>query len=161
MMKANAAGSQDDPFALDRFIAAQEAVYGQVLAELKYGKKRSHWMWYIFPQFEGLGFSSTSRFYAIKSIDEARQYLHHPLLGLRLVECAQAVLAVEWRTVAEIFGFPDDLKLKSSMTLFAQVAEPGSVFERVLDKYYHGERDRKTLQLLAQCKASGEAPGVS
>ena len=141
--------SRDDPFDLNRFTSAQERVYGTVLAELKSGRKRSHWIWFIFPQIEGLGHSSTSQFYAIKSIEEARRYLKHPVLGARLVECAETVLGVEGRSVSDIFGYPDDMKLKSSMTLFASVREdPHSVFVRVLDKYFHGERDERTLQLL-------------
>ena len=145
--------SRDDPFDLNRFTSAQERVYGTVLAELKSGRKRSHWIWFIFPQIEGLGHSSTSQFYAIKSIEEARRYLKHPVLGARLVECAETVLGVEGRSVSDIFGYPDDMKLKSSMTLFASVTEDtNSVFVRVLEKYFHGERDERTLQLL---KASG------
>ncbi len=141
--------SRDDPFDLNRFMSAQERVYGTVLAELKSGRKRSHWIWFIFPQIEGLGHSPTSQFYAIKSIEEARRYLKHPVLGARLVECAETVLAVEGRSVADIFGYPDDMKLKSSMTLFASVTEDtNSVFVRVLEKYFHGERDERTLQLL-------------
>jgi uncharacterized protein (DUF1810 family) len=105
-------------------------------------------MWFIFPQIEGLGHSATTMHYAIKSIDEARAYLNHPVLGPRLRECAEAVLAVEGRTASEIFQYPDDLKLRSSMTLFAAVAEPGSVFVRVLDKYFAGKQDERTLQLL-------------
>ncbi|MEW6357208.1 MAG: DUF1810 domain-containing protein [Planctomycetota bacterium] len=131
-----------------RFTKAQEGVYDRALAELRAGRKRSHWMWFIFPQIEGLGHSSTSRYYAIKSLEEARQYLNHPVLGPRLLECAEAVLAIEGRSVAEIFGYPDDLKLRSCMTLFAQAAEAGSVFVRVLDKYFHGEQDSRTLDLL-------------
>ena len=109
-------------------------------------------MWFIFPQIDGLAYSTTSKHYAIKSLEEARQYLNHPVLGTRLRECAQTVLAVEGRSVAEIFGYPDDLKLKSSMTLFAYVAEPRSVFVRVLDKYLQGEQDVRTLDLLKNLK---------
>lgn len=141
--------TKNDSFDLTRFASAQESVYATVLAELKSGRKRTHWMWYIFPQVDGLGFSSTSKFYAIKSLEEARQYLAHPVLGARLRECAAAVLAVDGRSVSEIFGHPDDLKLKSSMTLFARAAgEPDSVFARILDKYFHGEQDARTLELL-------------
>ncbi len=136
----DAAIEHDDPYNLNRFLTAQESVYDRALAELKSGRKRTHWMWFIFPQIDGLGHSETARFYAIKNLEEARAYLRHPILGARLAECAEAVLAVEGRTAAEIFGYPDDLKLRSSMTLFASVSEPGSVFERVLAKYYHGER---------------------
>ena len=109
---------------LERFVDAQRGVYPTALAELRAGAKRSHWMWFIFPQINGLGHSATTKFYALKSLEEARRYLAHPVLGPRLEECAQAVLAVEGRSVSEIFGYPDDLKLKSSMTLFARVAGP-------------------------------------
>jgi uncharacterized protein (DUF1810 family) len=144
--------SEDDPFDLQRFVSAQEGVHDKALAEVRAGRKRTHWMWYIFPQLDGLGSSPTARRYGIKSIEEARAYLAHPLLGPRLVECAEAALAVEGRTASEIFGYPDDLKLKSSMTLFASVAEPDSVFVRVLDKYYRGEQDARTLELLDQLR---------
>jgi uncharacterized protein (DUF1810 family) len=140
---------RDDPYNLTRFTSAQERIYDAVLAELRSGQKRSHWIWFIFPQLEGLGHSPTARHYAIKSIGEAREYLEHPLLGARLLECAEAVMAVEGRSVSAIFGYPDDLKLKSSMTLFASVTQnPHSVFLRVLEKYFHGEQDERTLQLL-------------
>ncbi len=140
--------NRDDPFDLRRFTRAQERVYADVLAELADGQKLTHWMWFIFPQIDGLGDSTTTKYYAIKSLEEARQYLGHPVLGPRLVECAEMVLASEGRSVSAIFGYPDDLKLKSSMTLFAYVAEPRSVFARVLDKYFRGERDVRTLHLL-------------
>jgi uncharacterized protein (DUF1810 family) len=139
-----------DPFNLSRFTKAQEGIYNNVLAELRKGEKRTHWMWFIFPQIDGLGRSSTSRYYAIKSMEEARQYLKHPVLGKRLPECTEAVLGVEGRSVSEIFGYPDDMKLKSSMTLFAHVAGRQSLFERVLDKYFRGERDLRTLHLLEE-----------
>jgi uncharacterized protein (DUF1810 family) len=149
MEKADDTIRGDDPFDLGRFTSAQERVYETVLGELRSGWKRSHWIWYIFPQIAGLGHSSTSKHYAIKSIEEARAYLNHPILGARLKECAEAVLAVQGRTVSQIFGYPDDMKLKSSMTLFAAVTEdPNSVFVRVLEKYFRGERDAMTLQLL-------------
>ena len=138
----------DDPHDLDRFVRAQVDDYEQALAELAAGRKRSHWMWYVFPQFDGLGFSSMSQRYAIKSVAEARAYLAHPLLGLRLLECAEVVAGTEGRSVNDIFGSPDDLKLKSCATLFASVSPDGSVFHRLLAKYYQGERDRKTLRLL-------------
>lgn len=141
-----------DPFNLSRFTKAQEGIYNNVLAELRKGEKRTHWMWFIFPQIEGLGHSSTSRYYAIKSMEEARQYLKHPVLGKRLLECTEAVLGVEGRSASEIFGYPDDLKLKSSMTLFAQVTGSPPLFGRVLDKYFHEERDVRTLSLLAEMK---------
>jgi uncharacterized protein (DUF1810 family) len=144
----------NDAFDLSRFTSAQENVYDSALAELKNGRKRTHWMWYIFPQIDGLGYSATSKHYAIKSLEEARQYLSHPVLGTRLLECAEAVFAVEGRSVSEILGYPDDLKLKSSMTLFAYVAAPCSVFSRVLDKYFNGEQDALTLQLLDKLEAN-------
>ncbi len=148
MMRGNRASDPGDPFDLNRFIGAQEGVYDRVLAELRNGLKRTHWMWYIFPQIDGLGMSPTTRHYAIKSLEEARLYLRHPVLGQRLVESAEAVLAVHGRSASDIFGYPDDMKLQSSMTLFALVAEPGSAFERVLDKYYQGKRDARTVQIV-------------
>jgi uncharacterized protein (DUF1810 family) len=140
--------SADDPHQLSRFVHAQEDNFAQALAEIRSGRKRTHWMWYVFPQIDGLGFSSTAKFYAIKSIEEARAYLNHPILGPRLHQCAEAALGVEDRSATEIFGSPDDMKLRSCATLFACVSPLGSVFERLLDKYYDGERDPKTLQLL-------------
>lgn len=140
----------DDPHDLNRFVAAQEHDYTRALAELRAGQKRTHWMWYIFPQMVGLGFSSTAKFYAIQSEAEARAYLAHPLLGPRLIECCQALLSLENRSALAIFGSTDELKLCSCMTLFAAVSPPGSdsVFDRVLSSYFHGQRDEKTLQIL-------------
>lgn len=138
----------NDPFQLQRFIEAQKSVYGRVLAELQSGRKQSHWMWFIFPQIDGLGFSMTAKKYAIKSADEAHAYLNHNLLGARLVECSQIVLSIEGRSAHDIFGSPDDLKLCSCMTLFEFTIGPKSVFSKVLDKFYAGERDKRTLQLL-------------
>lgn len=144
----------DDPLDLKRFTSAQEGIYGNVLKELRRGQKSSHWMWFIFPQISGLGRSSTSMHYAIKSMEEARTYLAHPVLGARLRECSEAVLAVEGRSASAIFGYPDDMKLQSSMTLFEYAADdPDSVFARVLDKYYGGERDRTTIRLVEQLRA--------
>ena len=140
----------DDRFDLNRFVQAQEEVYPRALAELKLGRKRSHWMWFIFPQIEGLGYSSTANFYAIKSKDEAKAYLDHPLLGKRLRECAEALLKIEGKSAAEIFGYPDDLKLRSSMTLFASASAADSVFSRVLAQYFGGEPGQRTLELLQQ-----------
>lgn len=137
-----------DRFDLNRFIEGQAKSYANILEELRGGEKRTHWMWYIFPQIDGLGNSANSKYYAIKSIEEARQYLSHPVLGKRLLECAEAVLAIEGRSISEIMGNPDNLKLKSSMTLFGYIAEANSVFVRVLDKYFHGQRDTRTLHLL-------------
>jgi uncharacterized protein (DUF1810 family) len=138
----------DDPFHLDRFLKAQEDDYEFALAEIRAGEKRSHWIWYIFPQIDGLAFSSTSKYYAIKSLEETRAYLAHPILGPRLLACAGALLAVEDRSAAEIFGFPDDLKVRSCATLFAHAATAPSVFDRILDRYYQGEHDPRTLALL-------------
>ena len=137
----------NDPFSLHRFVQAQAQVYQQALAEIRGGRKRSHWMWFIFPQFDGLGFSWTSRQYSVKSLAEAEAYLAHPVLGSRLRECAVAALGVADRSAAEIFGSPDDLKLRSSATLFAGVSPEGSVFHQILDRYFHGEPDDKTLRL--------------
>jgi uncharacterized protein (DUF1810 family) len=139
---------RSDPYDLSRFIRAQDRDYGRALSELRGGRKRSHWMWYIFPQLAGLGSSETSRRYAIRSIEEARAYLAHPVLGPRLEECAEAVLGVEGRSAHEIFGSPDDMKLRSCATLFATASPPGSPFERLLAKYFGGERDPRTLRLL-------------
>lgn len=133
---------------LERFVQAQESDFATALNEVRRGRKRSHWMWYIFPQIDGLGSSSTARFYAIKGIAEARAYLAHPILGPRLIECCEAALAVEGKSAEEIFGYPDVLKLRSCATLFAKISEPGSVFERLLVKYYGGQTDDATLRLL-------------
>jgi uncharacterized protein (DUF1810 family) len=138
----------DDPHDLARFVEAQAGQYSQALAEIKAGRKRSHWIWYVCPQIDGLGFSSMSKRYAIKSVDEAKAYLAHPVLGPRLVEICEAALAVEGKSARDIFGSPDDMKLKSCATLFASVSPPGSVFERLLEKYFRGERDGKTLALI-------------
>jgi uncharacterized protein (DUF1810 family) len=145
--------NHDERFDLDRFLNAQEPVYEHVLSELRSGQKRTHWMWFIFPQIDGLGFSATTKYYAIKSIEEAQHYLNHPILGERLRECAETILAVEGRSISEIFGYPDDLKFKSSMTLFACVPNSPPVFASVLDKYFRGERDVKTLALLEKQQA--------
>ena len=133
---------------LERFVAAQEPVYDQVLAELRGGRKRSHWIWFIFPQLDGLGRSPTARFFAIKSCSEARLYLAHPLLGARLRECTEALVALPDPSISEILGFPDDLKFRSSMTLFSELSEPGSVFAIALDRFFGGQPDDRTLQLL-------------
>ena len=148
MIKEKSASGRDDPYDLNRFLSAQEGVYDRVLTELRGGLKRSHWMWYIFPQIDGLGHSPTTIQYSIKSLEEARIYLSHSVLGARLKECAETVLAVQGRSASDIFGYPDDMKLQSSMTLFALVSEPHSVFERVLDRYYQGKRDARTLQIV-------------
>jgi uncharacterized protein (DUF1810 family) len=125
-------------------------VHDAALAEIRSGRKRSHWMWFVFPQFEGLGQSPTSRHYAIRSAGEAAEYLRHPMLGSRLVECCEALLATKDRSAHEIFGSPDDLKLHSCATLFASVSPPGSVFHRVLDRFFGGEPDPLTLRLMGK-----------
>lgn len=138
-----------DPYDLARFVDAQEDVYSRVLAEIRAGRKQSHWMWFVFPQFEGLGSSPTSHLFAIKSVDEARAYLGHPILGARLLECSAALLGIQGRSAHDIFGSPDDMKLRSSATLFASVSLADSVFHRVLDTYFGGERDALTLRFLS------------
>jgi uncharacterized protein (DUF1810 family) len=137
-----------NPYDLSRFINAQEGIFESVLSELSDGRKQTHWMWFIFPQIDGLGFSSTTKYYAIKSLDEARQYLNHPVLGARLLQCAGLVLAVEGKSALEIFGSPDDVKFKSSMTLFSRAGGPHSIFARLLEKYFHGRQDERTIALL-------------
>jgi uncharacterized protein (DUF1810 family) len=137
-----------DPYNLNRFVEAQQDDYTRALAEIRSGRKRSHWMWYVFPQLEGLGQSSMSRRYSIKSVPEADAYLRHPMLGPRLLECCQAALDVDGRSALEIFGSPDDMKLRSCATLFACVSPAGSVFHRLLDKYFGGEPDDNTIRLM-------------
>lgn len=132
---------------LSRFLKAQEQDYEQALREIRSGRKRSHWMWYIFPQIQGLGFSPTAQYYAIRDLQEAREYLAHPVLGARLKEISSALLDLNGLSASEIFGYPDDLKLRSSMTLFrmADLNEP--VFLEVLEKYYDGKPDARTVEL--------------
>ena len=137
-----------DPYNLERFVQAQEGDFEQALSEIRSGRKRSHWMWYIFPQFDGLGTSWTSKQYSVKSVAEAKAYLAHPVLGPRLVECAEATLLVERLSALEIFGSPDDMKLRSCATLFAHVSPEASVFHRILDKYFHGKPDDRTIRLI-------------
>ncbi|MGF6554635.1 uncharacterized protein (DUF1810 family) [Pseudomonas sp. S30_BP2TU TE3576] len=137
-----------DPFNLQRFLQAQDPVFDRVQDELSNGHKRSHWMWFIFPQFAGLGGSEMSRRFAIRSREEALAYLEHPLLGARLRACTQEVLNIRERSVAGIFGHPDDLKFHSSMTLFAQVAAADSLFQQALNQYFHGILDDWTLSLM-------------
>lgn len=139
---------ESDPFDLNRFVSAQDGPFEAALAELRRGHKRSHWMWFIFPQLAGLGASSTSRKYAIKSLDEARAYLAHPMLGPRLLDCCKALLSVQGRSASQIMGYPDDLKLRSSMTLFALTGDSHSEFRQVLDRYFAGQLDPRTLELL-------------
>jgi uncharacterized protein (DUF1810 family) len=135
---------------LKRFTEAQEADYELALSEIKNGRKRSHWIWYIFPQIKGLGFSEMSKFYAINDLSEAEAYLNDPVLGNRLIEISQALLQLPDDNATDIFGSPDDLKLKSSMTLFASVPGAPAVFQSVLDKFFNGEKDEKTLQILKE-----------
>jgi uncharacterized protein (DUF1810 family) len=139
---------------LERFVHAQDGVHEQARAELAAGRKRSHWMWFVFPQLAGLGSSPTAQAYAIRDLQEARAYLAHPVLGPRLAECAGTLLTVEGRTASQILGYPDDLKLRSSMTLFAEAAGDPAVFRRVLERYYDGP-DPRTLELLGLRETSG------
>jgi uncharacterized protein (DUF1810 family) len=150
MGEANEAGGTGDPYDLERFVQAQAGVYEQALSEIRSGRKRSHWMWFIFPQFEGLGISSISKRYAVKSVAEAKACLAHPVLGPRLVECTEAALGLQERSAAEIFGSPDDMKLRSCATLFASVSPEGSVFHRLIDKYFEGKHDDRTLRLIGE-----------
>ena len=140
--------SAGDPFDLKRFVDAQAPVYRGVVAELRAGRKRSHWMWFVFPQLRGLGGSPTAVHYGISSLEEARAYLRHDLLGPRLHECARLVNQVQGRSIGEIFGSPDDLKLCSSMTLFACATEQNEDFLALLTRYYRGEHDPVTLAQL-------------
>lgn len=149
-----------DPYDLNRFIQAQRNDYQRALAEIRSGRKRSHWIWYIFPQIAGLGVSAMSQRYAIKTLDEAEAYLNHPVLGPRLVECAEAVLGVEGRSAHAIFGAPDHMKLRSCATLFARASPPGSVFHRLLDCYFQGERDPETLQLVGYIRPRTSAASL-
>ena len=134
-----------DPYDLDRFVRAQEGTYTQALAEVRRGRKASHWMWFVFPQVAGLGSSPTAQRYALSGLDEARAYLAHPVLGERLREIAGAAAALEGRTAREVFGSPDDLKLASSLTLFEAAASGEPVFARALDALCGGGRDPRTL----------------
>jgi uncharacterized protein (DUF1810 family) len=134
---------------LERYIKAQAPIYAQALAELTRGHKQSHWMWYVFPQFSGLGQSPMSQAYAVQSLQEAREYLSHPVLGARLRECCRVVMALEGKSAHEIFRTPDDLKFRSSLTLFAQAAPEETLFRDLLEKYFGGEEDSATLELLA------------
>ena len=137
-----------DPHNLSRFLEAQAPIYNQALAELQAAQKRSHWMWFIFPQLAGLGHSSTAQFYAIESKEEAQAYLNHPTLGPRLIECANALLKHDDKSATQILGALDDLKLRSSATLFAQITPPDSPFAQLLKKYYNNQPDPRTLDLL-------------
>jgi len=146
-----------DPYNLERFISAQTPVYKQVLAELRASKKHSHWLWFIFSQIDGLGSSATARFYSIKSAAEAREYLAHPILGERLRECARLLDAIKDKSASDIFGYPNDFKLKSSLTLFDVVSGDDPIFTKLLGKYFDGEGDPQTigkLKLQADGKTS-------
>jgi len=136
-----------DPFNLQRFVDAQAGAYPRALAEIRAGAKRTHWMWFVFPQIAGLGFSPMAQAYAISGLDEARAYLAHPVLGPRLLECAAAALAVPGRSAREVFGTPDDLKFRSSMTLFAHASD-APVFRAALDRYFDGAEDPLTVARL-------------
>lgn len=135
-------------FNLNRYVSAQEDTYNEALAEIKNGKKVSHWMWFIFPQIAGLGFTDYNVFYAINNLKEANEYLNHPVLGKRLIEISNALLNIEGKTAVEIFGKPDERKLKSCMTLFNLLDYPNPIFQEVLNKYFQGAADEKTLELL-------------
>ncbi len=140
--------SSADPFDLQRFVDAQETVYDTVIDELRAGHKRSHWIWFVFPQLRGLGRSATAQHYGIASREEAVAYLAHDLLGPRLRECTRLVLAIEGRSIGEVFGSPDDLKVRSSMTLFARCTDDNADFLGVLDKFYGGAEDPATVERL-------------
>jgi uncharacterized protein (DUF1810 family) len=138
----------NDPYDLQRFVDAQQSVYAQVCDELRDGRKRSHWMWFVFPQIRGLGSSAMAQRFALASLAEAQTYLRHPLLGERLRETTQLVNLIDGRSIREIFGYPDDLKFRSSMTLFAQATTDNEVFMEALRKYFDGQADPETLRLL-------------
>lgn len=142
--------AEDDPFNLERFVSAQADVFERVRIELQRGRKQSHWMWFVFPQLAGLGFSPMAQRYALSSLVEARAYLAHRVLGARLRECAELVLAIHGKTAHDIFGAPDDLKFRSCLTLFAEAAPNEIVFNVVLEKCFAGAKDPRTLALLRQ-----------
>jgi uncharacterized protein (DUF1810 family) len=144
-----------DDYDLERFVDAQDPVIDQVRGELEAGRKRTHWMWFVFPQVEGLGKSPKAKRFAISSPDEARKYLEHPTLGPRLTECTEIVNGVEDKTAYEIFGSPDNLKFRSSMTLFDTIADETEIFARALEKYFDDEPDQKTLKILAEMEQEG------
>jgi uncharacterized protein (DUF1810 family) len=149
-----------DPFDLGRFLLAQDGMYDDVIYELTSGQKRSHWMWYVFPQIDGLGVSAKARHYAIKSLEEARKYLDHQILGARLLECTRIVNRLQGRTVLQIFGIPDNMKFCSSMTLFEIVAGRNSEFSFAIDKFCSGRRDPATLRLLQTLHRAENKNGV-
>lgn len=135
---------------LQRFIDAQERDYTTALTEIKQGRKRSHWIWYIFPQIQGLGYSETSKFYAIKSLQEAEAYLKHPVLGTRLIDISKELLTLESNNATQVMGSPDDVKLKSSMTLFAALNNTDDIFQLVLNKFFNGSKDVQTLRIVGK-----------
>ncbi len=135
---------------LDRFIKAQDHNYADALQEIKSGRKTTHWMWYVFPQIAGLGTSETAKFYAIKDMEEATAYLQHPVLGKRLIEISEAMLQLPGNDPYKILGSPDDMKLQSSMTLFGALPNANTVFQQVLDKYYGGKKDNRTLDIVSK-----------
>jgi uncharacterized protein (DUF1810 family) len=137
-----------DPYHLQRFVDAQDPVFEEVCLELRKGCKTSHWMWFIFPQIEGLGRSATAEAFAISSRKEAEAYLAHPILGIRLIACTRLVNLIEGRPIRQIFGYPDDLKFRSSMTLFAHVCRDNRIFVDAIEKYFAGEFDSRTLECL-------------
>jgi uncharacterized protein (DUF1810 family) len=139
---------RQDPYQLERFVEAQDGIYETALSELRRGRKRSHWMWFIFPQIDGLARSPTAAYYAIKSLDEAKAYLEHPILGSRLEECSRTLLGLERLSTSDIFGYPDDLKFCSSMTLFDRAASQNDLFAKAIIRYCAGQRDQKTLAIL-------------
>lgn len=142
---------------LNRFLKTQENVYDNALFEIKSGRKQSHWMWFVFPQFKGLGFSETSKFYSIQSLDEAKKYLNHPILGSRLRKISNELLLLNENDAHKAFGSPDDLKLKSSMTLFSFIDKSEEKpFEKVLGKYFNGEADQKTIELINERRTNPE-----
>ena len=141
-----------DSYNLQRFLDAQKNDYATALSEIRNGRKRSHWMWYIFPQIQGLGFSSTSKYYAIQNSSEAKAYAEHPVLGKRLIEISETLLSLPNSNATSIFGSPDDMKLRSSMTLFASLPEADAVFKAVLGKFFGGKEDRATLDVLQSKK---------
>jgi uncharacterized protein (DUF1810 family) len=153
-----AAMTADDPFDLARFLQAQERTYAAALGELRAGRKRGHWMWFVFPQLRGLGSSPTSQLYGIGSLAEARAYLRHPILGTRLAECTVAVLAAD-RSLRDLLGAPDDLKFRSSMTLFSMADPASPLFARALRQFSGGEPDAATLALMADGRDGGDAAG--
>lgn len=134
---------------LDRFLKGQARNYDAALREIREGCKRSHWMWYVFPQIQGLGYSSTAQYYAIRNLEEAKAYLQHPILRERLLEISGALLSLNTNSASEVFGWPDDMKLRSSMTLFAEAEPECEVFQKVLDQYFGGRKDENTLSILA------------